>query len=492
MSVLKIHVFKINKVRIVDGKKAKVPSKRYYGKYKDSTGNWIRVALFTDKASSLFELQKRARQAEQVQSGMIEAETSNGLETPLDDHLEAYAQSVKERSQKADSNWGDEKKIKITKILDQAGVFMPKDVTAVKIKDALAKLASKNKWSKRTSNQYLIAIKGFFAWMVQENRLPFNPVLSLKAQAVKDADCRRLRRIFTKEEAGHLVQYLYASKDARRVVNPPRMRAFLYALAFQTGLRAKELMSLTPSNFDLESAELAIHGRDTKNGVSEIIPLPPGLVAMVVEILAEKKTSSNLFKGVYFRGQAGKRLKRDMEHARKDYIESAPTQAERTTREQSDFLLWENPRGEYLDFHSFRASFITRLVQNGATIKQVQLLARHKDAETTLKHYIKIKDRSELASVVINMPALMNTPESDNKKGHQKGTQNFLGHQKGTQNLDTLGYLESSQEIEIKNIKNSQSIASSVVSGVLSRESKVRPVGIEPTTLDLGNRCSIP
>ena len=63
---------------------------------------------------------------------------------------------------------------------------------------------------------------------------------------------------------------------------------------------------------------------------------------------------------------------------------------------------------------------------------------------------------------------------------------------KSVQNLDTLGYLESSQEIEIKNIKNSQSIASSVVSGVLSREREVRPVGIEPTTLDLGNRCSIP
>lgn len=97
----------------------------------------------------------------------------------------------------------------------------------------------------------------------------------------------------------------------------------------------------------------------------------------------------------------------------------------------------------------------------------------------------KIKDRSELAGIVNGMPALVNTPE-------KKGVQNFLGVQKGVQNLDTLGYLESSQEIEIKNIKNSQSIASSVVSGVLSRESKVRPVGIEPTTLDLGNRCSIP
>ena len=82
----------------------------------------------------------------------------------------------------------------------------------------------------------------------------------------------------------------------------------------------------------------------------------------------------------------------------------------------------------------------------------------------------------------------MNTPESDNKKCYQECYQNPLCHQECHQNLDTLGYLESSQEIEIKNIKNSQSIASSVVSGVLSRESKVRPVGIEPTTLDLGSR----
>ena len=493
MTVLKISVFKINKIRVVDGKKVKVPSKRYYGKFKDSNGVWQRVCLFTDKASSVFELEKRARQAQQVQSGMIEADTSNGLETPLDEHLEAYAKEVKERSQKSASTWCDEKRIKIKKILHQAGVFMPKDVTKDKIKDALGKLAKKNEWSKRTWNQYLIAIKGFFSWMVLENRLPFNPVLALKAQAVKDADCRRLRRTFTQAEAGALVQYLYASKDQRKVVNPPKIRALLYALAFQTGLRAKELMSLTPSNFDLENAELAIHGRETKNGVSEIIPLPPGLVAMAGTILAEKKNPTNLFKGVYFRGQAGKRLKLDMEHARLHYIESAPTQAERTAREQSDFLQWENARGEYLDFHSFRSSFITKLVEGGATIKQVQLLARHKDAETTLKHYIKIKDRSELAGVVLDMPALMRiTTKTEDGKGHQKGTQNIQGHQKGTQNLDTLGYLESSQEIEIKNSKNPQSVSSSIVKGVLSRKREVRPVGIEPTTLDLGNRCSIP
>ena len=485
-------VFKYNKIRIVDGKKVKTPSKRYYGKFKDSNGVWQRACLFTDKASSLFELQKIARQAQQVQSGMVEADISSGLETPLDAHLDAYAEAVKERSQKSASTWCDEKKVKIEKVLHQAGVLMPKDVTTAKIKDALGKLAKKNEWSKRTSNQYLIAIKGFFSWMVLENRLPFNPVLTLKAQAVKDADCRRLRRTFTQAEAGYLVQYLYASKDQRKVSNPPQMRALLYALAFQTGLRAKELQSIYPSNFDLEAQELAIHGRETKNGVSEIIPLPSALVTMVATILAEKKTPSNLFKGVYHRGQAGKRLRKDMANARLHYIESAPTQAERTTREQSDFLLWENARGEFLDFHSFRSSFITSLVEGGATIKQVQLLARHKDAETTLKHYIKIKDRSELAGVVVDMPALMNAPEDENKKGVQEVAQNILGVQEVAQKLEPLGHLESLQESEIESLTILQGVDRSEVKGVLPRKRKVRPAGIEPATLDLGNRCSIP
>jgi integrase len=101
-----------------------------------------------------------------------------------------------------------------------------------------------------------------------------------------------------------------------------------------------------------------------------------------------------------------------------DAIILAPTQAERTTREQSDFLLWENVRGEFLDFHSFRASFITSLVEGGATIKQVQLLARHKDATTTLKHYIKCKVKAELAGVVSALPALMvsTPPECEQKR----------------------------------------------------------------------------
>jgi len=464
-------VFKINKVRIVDGKKLTLLSTKYYGKFKNEHGAWVLVSLFSDKASSLFELQKRARMAEQVQSGMIEADTSNGLETPLDEHLEAYAEAIEKRKEKIGSKWCEEQKEKIGKVLRQAKAVMPLDATSARIKGAIDKLASSRQWSKRTSNHYIKAVKAFFAWMMAESRIGFNPALGIKTLEVKDCDLVHTRRTFTQDEAGALVQYLYASKDQRKVSNPPKMRALLYAMAFQTGLRAKELMSINPSNFDLEKAELAIHGRDTKNGVSEVIPLPSTLVTMVATILAEKKNPSNLFKGVYFRGQAGKRLKLDMEHARLHYIESAPTQAERTTREQSDFLLWENARGEFLDFHSFRASFITSLVEGGATIKQVQLLARHKDATTTLKHYIKCKDKAELAGVVSALPALMmSTPQNENKKCYQECYQNPLCYQECYQKLEPLGYLESLQESEIENISETQVVDNVVVYGVLQGE----------------------
>ena len=76
--------------------------------------------------------------------------------------------------------------------------------------------------------------------------------------------------------------------------------------------------------------------------------------------------------------------------------------------------------------------------------------------------------------------------------GHQEVAQNILFAQEVAQKLEPLGYLESLQESEIENLTILQGVGSSEVKGVLPRKREVRPVGIEPTTLDLGNRCSIP
>jgi|GEM_PF-3371273 len=71
----------------------------------------------------------------------------------------------------------------------------------------------------------------------------------------------------------------------------------------------------------------------------------------------------------------------------------------------------------------------------------------------------------------------MSTTESENKKVAQK--------------LEALGHLESLQESKIENLAILQGVGSSEVKGVLPRKREVRPVGIEPTTLDLGSRTTL-
>ncbi len=51
--------------------------------------------------------------------------------------------------------------------------------------------------------------------------------------------------------------------------------------------------------------------------------------------------------------------------------------------------------------------------------------------------------------------------------------------------------LDNLQESEIESLTILQGVESSEVKGVLPRKRKVRPVGIEPTTLDLGSRTTL-
>jgi hypothetical protein len=55
------------------------------------------------------------------------------------------------------------------------------------------------------------------------------------------------------------------------------------------------------------------------------------------------------------------------------------------------------------DFHSLRAYFVSALVRAGASIKEVQTLARHAKPQTTLNHYAKVSVR-DLRGAVESLP----------------------------------------------------------------------------------------
>ena len=475
--------FKTYRKRMIDGKTVTMESKTYYGKVKDQNGVWKTIKLFRNKEASVHELNRLTRDSEKIRAGMIEPTISEGLTTPLIAHIDDYAEAVRENSKKSSSQWWNEQKAKLKLVFNQAKVVMVRDINPEKIKGALGDLSRKQCWSKRTRNHYIRAIKAFFSWLHKEKKIGFNPIENLKVDKVRDSDIKRPRRAFSAVECQFLINYLVHSKDDRKVVNPPKERALLYALAFQSGLRAKELCSLKPLNFDFEGGTVTILGKDSKNASTEVVPLPSALVEQIKQHTLGKDKSKAIFKGVYSSSVCGRRLKKDMAKARKSYIQESRTPEEKEARTNDDFLLFKNHLGEYLDFQSLRSGFVTSLLEQGANIKVVQKLARHKDAETTLKHYAKVRNMQELTKVVATMPALL-VNLCDQNVDH--------GDQKVDQITDISGCELISNDSQSNNLSITHSQWMQSLMAIFTEEEYMRPVRFELTALGLGNRCSIP
>jgi integrase len=58
-----------------------------------------------------------------------------------------------------------------------------------------------------------------------------------------------------------------------------------------------------------------------------------------------------------------------------------------------------------VDFHALRHTYVTRLVRAGIPLAQVQILARHADVATTLKHYTHLST-AETAAALAALPPL--------------------------------------------------------------------------------------
>ena len=475
--------FKTYRKRMIDGKTVTMESKTYYGKVKDQNGVWKTIKLFRNKEASVHELNRLTRDSEKIRAGMIEPTISEGLTTPLIAHIDHYAEAVRDNSKKSSSKWCNEQKAKLKLVFNQAKVVMVRDINPEKIKGALGDLSRKKGWAKRTRNHYISAIKAFFSWLRKEKKIGFNPIENLKVEKVRDSDIKHPRRAFSAAECQYLLTFLAHFKDSRKVNNPPKLRALLYALAFQSGLRANELCSLKPLNFDFEKGTVTILGKDSKNASTEIVPIPTGLIEQIKQHTLGTDRSKAIFQGKYSSTVCGKRLKKDLAKARKSYIQESRTPEEKEARTNDDFLLFKNHLGEYLDFQSLRSGFVTSLLEHGANIKVVQKLARHKDAETTLKHYAKVRNMQELTKVVATMPALLvNLCDQKVDQGDQKVDQ--------ITDISGCELIFNDIQNESSSITHAQWMQS--LRAIFSEEEYMRPVRFEPTTLGLGNRCSIP
>ncbi len=96
-------------------------------------------------------------------------------------------------------------------------------------------------------------------------------------------------------------------------------------------------------------------------------------------------------------------LRRDLAAARAAWVEAATTKAERELRHNSDFLEYTDHAGKVADFHALRHTFISRLVESGASVKVAQELARHSTPTLTIGRYAHAK-LHDLSTALDNLP----------------------------------------------------------------------------------------
>jgi integrase len=332
--------------------------------YTDEHGKRRKKRGYTDKRESdrlAKELEDRARK---IKDGLIDpkAESYRAHEgTPLTDHLAAFGRSILAKG--ASDKYVDMTIQRVRRTLELAKARRISDLSLSKILDAVQALRDSG-LSQESINHHIRGAKGFSRWIWSDGRAREHHLAHL-ATSSADADRRHVRRLLSPEEAARIVQAAASGPDAGGLTGPDR--AVLYHLALGTGFRRKELATLTPERFNLDSDTPTVTGRSsyTKNKKEAIQPLAQSLADRLRPWLAGKAPGRPVFEGMTRR--TAEMLRVDLKNAGIPY---------------------ETDSG-FADFHSLRGDFISYLVSSGASVKTCQTLARHSSPSLTIGIYAK-------------------------------------------------------------------------------------------------------
>ena len=300
---------------------------------------------------------------------------------PLAEHIDDFFEDLRAKERTA-------KHIRMTRQHIEAVVFACgaqsiRDLSGADVMQAVGELREQGR-SLRTCNAYLRAIKSFSHWLWKERRLPDHPLAVLR-NFNEATDQRHVRRELTTQEQAILLTFVESyTVPTHNLAGPDR--AMLYSLALRTGLRAGELRSLTVSSFDLsESPSVTVQAAYSKRRRTDTQPIDSDLAERLKVWLSGRSSHEKPFGKMA--GNTARMLRSDLEAARTQWIRDARTDAERETREASDFLRYIDSAGRVCDFHSTRHTYISNVVGTGASVKTAQELARHSSPSLTIGRY---------------------------------------------------------------------------------------------------------
>jgi len=398
-----------------DRKGRRREARKWYVEFRDHTDHVRRFAAFTDKAATE-ELGRRverlvalrsssatldvsmARWVEDLPRTIREKLTSwrllNAAQVagcrPLEQLLSDFEENLRARDR-------TEKHVRhlvrrVQEILRACGFINWSDLDALKLERHLCNRREAG-LSVKSSNHVLAAAKQFTRWAYENGMATSDPFRH--TDPVERPDPRRVRRSLSwDDELPRLIRAAGSDGEYRGMPGP--VRALVYRLAAETGLRVSELQSLRVSDFDVGDAQrhstVTLPATATKNRREACIPLRLETAAELAPYLRSKLPSAPALPlPKSFRDKSTRWLKHDLERAG---------------------IAYEDESGRVADFHALRASFVSALVRGGANAKVVQTLARHSDPKMTLGVYAKLGRDDERDALAL-LPALPSTTTPD-------------------------------------------------------------------------------
>ncbi|MEW5820418.1 MAG: site-specific tyrosine recombinase/integron integrase [Cyanobacteriota bacterium] len=198
-------------------------------------------------------------------------------------------------------------------------------------------------YSSATINRNLVAIRGWFSWLLDNNHTTIDPTINLEQPKIE----RFLPKVLSIKEIDYLIQQAQTAEEKA-----------IMELLYSTGLRVSELINLKIEDVNLKSKYLKCKGKGNKE---RLLPFGNKVQYAIDFYLSIKTNYSN--KEYLFTNHKGNKLERQ--------------DIWRLIKRLSKSL------DKNISPHTIRHSFATHLLENGADLRVVQELLGHSDISTT-------------------------------------------------------------------------------------------------------------
>lgn len=227
----------------------------------------------------------------------------------------------------------------------------------------------------RSQSRLISGLRSFFSYLVFEDYRTTNPLDHIESPKIG----RKLPDTLSIEDIDSLIAAIDITKEYNGIRIGERDRTILETL-YSCGLRVSELTNLKLSDLYFDEGFIKVTGKGNKQ---RFVPIGKNTQKYINIYKNEVRTTINVqkeFKDTLFLNNRGKQLTRAM-------IFTIIKQLAKKTGLQKT-----------ISPHTFRHSFATHLLENGADLRAIQLMLGH-ESITTTEIYMHV-DRTHLKDIL--------------------------------------------------------------------------------------------